>query len=141
MDNRARELRERLGISREDAARLSDTSYSYVQKLEEGRVKRPQHPEIDRIARVLGVTVNYLLGQEALIDDPDYPPIAELRATGIFTEAELLDLQARWSHLSPPQKVYQWAQARAFQARQVQIEVYQRIKAERDQILRLASGG
>lgn len=101
--NRVRELREGLGLSREELARRADVTYAYIRKLEEGEGKRPEHGAITRVATALGVTPAVLL---------DMPPeeSAELPGTEDLPVPIARAIQRLGRYLTPRD----WERAVAF---------------------------
>lgn len=72
----AASLREKLkkhrkdaGLSLDDLARISDTSKSYLWELENRDTRKPSAAKLTKIAEALSVTTDYLLDDNADLDD------------------------------------------------------------------------
>ncbi len=64
-----RHLRTEKGWSLDDLAKAAGASKSYVWELENRPERRPSAEKLTEIARVLGVTAEYLLDEKASFDD------------------------------------------------------------------------
>ncbi len=64
-----RHLRKGKGWSLDDLAKAAGASKSYVWELENRPERRPSAEKLTEIARVLGVTAEYLLDEKASFDD------------------------------------------------------------------------
>lgn len=64
-----RALRQEKGLSLDELARLSDSSKSYLWELENRDARKPSAEKLQRIADILGVTTDYLLDDNATMDD------------------------------------------------------------------------
>lgn len=62
-----KELREQKGYTLEKLAELTDSSKSYIWELENKAPPRPSADKVSKIANHLGVTIEYLLDDEANI--------------------------------------------------------------------------
>jgi len=62
-----RELRNNKGYTLEKLAELSDSSKSYIWELENKAPPRPSAEKLSKIAHHLGVTIEYLIDEEASI--------------------------------------------------------------------------
>ena len=62
--DRIKELRKKKGYTLEKLAELAESSKSYIWELENKQPPRPSADKIAKIARVLGVTPEYLLDPE-----------------------------------------------------------------------------
>lgn len=60
-----RELRKKAGLTLEQLAEMTGSSKSYVWELENKSPPRPSAEKIDRIAKALGVTSDYLMDADA----------------------------------------------------------------------------
>lgn len=60
--DRVRDLRAQKGWSQRELGRLSDVSYAIISRLESGDRQWPSIPMAKRLARTLGVSVDYLVG-------------------------------------------------------------------------------
>ena len=60
-----RELRKKAGLTLDQLAERTDSSKSYVWELENKNPPRPSAEKIDRIAKTLGVTADYLMDSKA----------------------------------------------------------------------------
>jgi len=61
-------LRESKGHTLEQLAELTDSSKSYIWELENKAPPRPSAEKLSKIAKMLGVTIDYLLGSDDGID-------------------------------------------------------------------------
>lgn len=70
---RIKELRTAKGMTLDQLAQLTDSSKSYIWELENKNPPRPSAEKLATIAAALGVTVDYLLGNEdqTLMDAED----------------------------------------------------------------------
>ena len=59
-----RELRQKRGYTLEKLGELTESSKSYIWELENKSPPRPSAEKLQAIAKVLGVTVDYLIGSE-----------------------------------------------------------------------------
>lgn len=66
-----RELRDKKGYTLEKLAELSDSSKSYIWELENKAPPRPSAEKLSKIAHNLGVTIEYLIDEEASITVED----------------------------------------------------------------------
>ena len=69
MREKLRALRQEKGLSLDELARLSDSSKSYLWELENRDARKPSAEKLQRIADILGVTTDYLLDDNATMDD------------------------------------------------------------------------
>lgn len=58
-----------LGYSLDELARLSGSSKSYLWELENRETRKPSADKLTKIAEVLNVTIEYLLDENADLDD------------------------------------------------------------------------
>jgi transcriptional regulator with XRE-family HTH domain len=63
---RVRERRTALGLSQEQLARQAGVSLNALHKLEMGRITDPHFSTLSGIAHALGITVDQLVGEEAV---------------------------------------------------------------------------
>ena len=70
LGERIANARIRLGLSRQDLAKLMDVSYSLVSKWERNE-RTPSTEDLPRLARVLKVSVEYLLSTDMVSQDLD----------------------------------------------------------------------
>lgn len=84
LGDRIRELRKKKGYTLEKLAELTDSSKSYIWELENKQPPRPSAEKIGRIARVLGVTPEYLI-------DPGEMNIAEAADEAFYRKYRRLD--------------------------------------------------
>ena len=75
LGTRLRKRREELGLSQRELARLVNTRQATISDLERGTLRNPGIDIVRRLAKVLGVTADYLIGmyeeedeESALID-------------------------------------------------------------------------
>lgn len=68
---KVRELRKSNNLTMRELAEKSGTASSYISDLENGRIKKPSADKLDRIAGVLGVSIDYLLGKKKVFDLTD----------------------------------------------------------------------
>jgi transcriptional regulator with XRE-family HTH domain len=61
LGDKIRELRKKKGYTLEKLAELADSSKSYIWELENKNPPRPSADKVSKIAKVLGVTAEYLL--------------------------------------------------------------------------------
>ncbi len=64
-------LRKEKGLTLEQLAELTGSSKSYIWELENKSPPRPSADKLSKIARELGVTMDYLLDQEQKITEAD----------------------------------------------------------------------
>ncbi len=64
-------LRKEKGLTLEQLAELSESSKSYIWELENKNPPRPSADKLSKIARQLGVTMDYLIDQEQKITEAD----------------------------------------------------------------------
>ena len=64
-------LRKEKGLTLEQLAELSESSKSYIWELENKNPPRPSADKLSKIARELGVTMDYLIDQEQKITEAD----------------------------------------------------------------------
>ncbi len=64
-------LRKEKGLTLEQLAELSESSKSYIWELENKKPPRPSADKLSKIARELGVTMDYLIDQEQKITEAD----------------------------------------------------------------------
>jgi transcriptional regulator with XRE-family HTH domain len=64
-----RELRKKKGFTLDKLAELSESSKSYIWELENKDPPRPSADKIAKIAIALGVTPDYLITDEVLVED------------------------------------------------------------------------
>lgn len=62
--SRIRKLRDGKGYTLEKLAELTDSSKSYIWELENKAPRRPSAEKLSKIAKVLGVTIEYLIGND-----------------------------------------------------------------------------
>src|SRR5436305_15091220 len=67
--DKLKRLRKEKGYSLDELARLSGASKSYLWELENREERKPSAEKLIDIARVLGVTTEYLLDDKAEFDD------------------------------------------------------------------------
>jgi len=60
--DKIRELRQKKGYTLEKLAELTESSKSYIWELENKTPPRPSAEKLGAIAKILGVTVDYLIG-------------------------------------------------------------------------------
>lgn len=68
---RLKSLRERRGWSQEQLALRAQVKRAWIAQVEAGHVDNPRANNLDRVARVLGVTSTYLLTGVAHPEDPE----------------------------------------------------------------------
>lgn len=68
LGNKIRELRKKKKMTLEELAHAVDSGKSYIWELENRVVKRPSAEKLTDIAKILGVTSEYLLDNEANTD-------------------------------------------------------------------------
>ncbi len=67
LGTKIKELRDKKGYTLEKLAELTDSSKSYIWELENKAPPRPSAEKISKIAKQLGVTIEYLLDDQASI--------------------------------------------------------------------------
>lgn len=67
LGSRIKELRDKKGYTLEKLAELTQSSKSYIWELENKSPPRPSADKVSKIANKLGVTIDYLIGNEASI--------------------------------------------------------------------------
>lgn len=72
LGKRLQEARQKAGLTQQELCQRADISYSTLAKIERGAIKAPSIFTIERIASVLGVTLDDLLGRTQA---PTLPPI------------------------------------------------------------------
>jgi transcriptional regulator with XRE-family HTH domain len=70
LKDKLRAHRQKLGLSLDDLARLSDSSKSYLWELENRDTRKPSAEKLTKIAEVLQVTTGYLLDEKAEMNEP-----------------------------------------------------------------------
>lgn len=83
LGDRIRDLRKQKGYTLEKLAELTDSSKSYIWELENKQPPRPSAEKIAKIARILGVTPEYLV-------DPD-ENVAEAADEAFYRKYRRLD--------------------------------------------------
>ena len=56
-----KEVRAKLGLTQDDLAKKADIKYTTLMKVESGTVNKPSVQTMDKIARALGVSIEYLI--------------------------------------------------------------------------------
>ena len=84
LGDKIRELRKKEGYTLEKLAELTDSSKSYIWELENKSPPRPSADKIAKIARVLGVTAEYLV-------DPADTQVAEAADEAFYRKYRLMD--------------------------------------------------
>ncbi|OGN08584.1 MAG: hypothetical protein A2750_03340 [Candidatus Yanofskybacteria bacterium RIFCSPHIGHO2_01_FULL_45_42] len=56
-----KEVRAKLGLTQDDLAKKADIKYTTLMKIESGTVNKPSVQTMDKIARALGVSIEYLI--------------------------------------------------------------------------------
>lgn len=72
LGEKLKKLRIQKGLSLDELAKLSDTSKSYLWELENREDRKPSAEKLIGIARVLSVTTEYLLDENAKFDDSQF---------------------------------------------------------------------
>ena len=67
LGSKIKELREKKGYTLEKLAELTGSSKSYIWELENKNPPRPSADKVSKIAEQLGVTIEYLMDEEANI--------------------------------------------------------------------------
>jgi transcriptional regulator with XRE-family HTH domain len=88
LGDKIRELRKKKGYTLEKLAELTESSKSYIWELENKLPPRPSADKISRIARVLGVTAEYLV-------DPADTQIAEAADEAFYRKYRQMDLTTK----------------------------------------------
>lgn len=100
LGSKIKELREKKQYTLEKLAELTDSSKSYIWELENKNLPRPSADKVSKIAKQLGVTIEYLMDNEATITVEDaadarfyrkYQQMDEKTKTKIRTFVELWD--------------------------------------------------
>ncbi|MCR9118425.1 MULTISPECIES: helix-turn-helix domain-containing protein [Maricaulis] len=68
---RIKELRKKRGLTLDQLAELTGSSKSYIWELENKAPPRPSADKLSKIADKLGVTITYLIGEQAEEDATD----------------------------------------------------------------------
>lgn len=71
LGEKIQKLRKEKGLTLEQLAELSDSSKSYIWELENKNLPRPSADKLSKVARELGVTMDYLIDQEQKITEAD----------------------------------------------------------------------
>ena len=71
LGNKVRELRKKKGLTLEELANAIGSGKSYIWELENKGVKRPSAEKLNEIAKILGVTPEYLTDNSAEIIEDD----------------------------------------------------------------------
>ncbi|MBN9304810.1 MAG: transcriptional regulator [Devosia sp. 67-54] len=69
LSEKLKQLRQKKGWSLDDLAREAGASKSYLWELENRPERKPSAEKLTEIARVLGVTTEYLIDEKATFDD------------------------------------------------------------------------
>lgn len=69
LNTKLKELRAQKGFSLDELAEKTETSKSYLWELENRNTRKPSAEKLARIAQELGVTTEYLLDDDAPLDD------------------------------------------------------------------------
>jgi len=100
LGSKIKKLREKKQYTLEKLAELTDSSKSYIWELENKNLPRPSADKVSKIAEQLGVTIEYLLDNEATITVEDaadarfyrkYQQMDEKTKTKIRSFVELWD--------------------------------------------------
>lgn len=97
--DRVRQRRSALGWSQETLARKLDVSKNTVSRWENARTDAPSGPNLDRLAKVLGTTSDWLMhGSQRPVLGGESPPhwddfLDRYEHLGDFTEEQLVDLR------------------------------------------------
>ncbi|MCB0121103.1 MAG: helix-turn-helix domain-containing protein [Caldilineaceae bacterium] len=71
LGDKIKKLRKEKGLTLEGLAELTDSSKSYIWELENKNPPRPSADKILKIANQLGVTMDYLIGDERQVSEAD----------------------------------------------------------------------
>ncbi|HEY2781974.1 MAG TPA: helix-turn-helix transcriptional regulator [Steroidobacteraceae bacterium] len=71
LGRKIRDLRKGKGLTLEELANLADSSKSYIWELENKDPPRPSAEKVAKIAKVLGVTADYLMNKSQKAPDDD----------------------------------------------------------------------
>lgn len=71
LGTRIKDLRKKRGLTLDQLAELTGSSKSYIWELENKTPPRPSADKLSKIAEKLGVTISYLIGEQAEEDASD----------------------------------------------------------------------
>lgn len=71
LGERIKELRKKRGLTLDQLADLTGSSKSYIWELENKSPPRPSADKLSKVAEKLGVTISYLIGEQAEEDASD----------------------------------------------------------------------
>ena len=83
LNSKVRKLRDKLGVTQVQLAKMSGITPATVSRIESGQIRELKSEALRRLARALGVSVEYLIGPNkerkrlARMDNPDLEFIAK----------------------------------------------------------------
>jgi transcriptional regulator with XRE-family HTH domain len=99
LKDKLREHRKKLGLSLDELAGRTDTSKSYLWELENRATTKPSADKLGKIASVLGVTTEYLLDDEAELNDEHVKEVFYRKFNGLSPDdkARISDMIEAWA--------------------------------------------
>lgn len=99
LKDKLREHRKKLGMSLDELAARTESSKSYLWELENRADSKPSADKLIKIASVLGVTTEYLLDDEAGLDDEQVKEVFYRKFNGLSSDdkARISSMIDAWS--------------------------------------------
>lgn len=100
LGSKIKTLRNEKGHTLEQLADLTDSSKSYIWELENKNPPRPSAEKLSRIAKELGVTIGYLIGEEESVTKEvaeDAAFYREYQSMDAPIKAKIRDMVKLWS--------------------------------------------
>lgn len=99
LKDKLREHRKKLGLSLDELAARTVSSKSYLWELENRADSKPSADKLAKIASVLGVTTEYLLDDEAELNDEQVKEAFYRKFNGLSADdkARISDMINAWS--------------------------------------------
>lgn len=99
LKDKLREHRKKLGISLDELAARTGASKSYLWELENRVESKPSADKLTKIAAALGVTTEYLLDDDAELDDEHLKEVFYRKFNGLSADdkSRISDMIDAWS--------------------------------------------